>query len=201
MRSTTLASIVIVGTALLVGCANPPTKALDDARTAMEAARTAQAPDYAPETWNTATDLENKLAAEAAAQEKRFPLFRSYTNTETLAAQVKETADQAASEAVAGKERARGEADTLMTQAHAAYDAAKKALDSAPKGKGSEADVASLRTDSGGIETTLQEMQHAYDAGNFLEAKTKAQAAIDAAERIQSEIENARGLKRSAQRT
>jgi hypothetical protein len=69
---------------------------------------------------------------------------------------------------------------------------ANTAVTTAPKGKGTEADLASMKSDAGSLDDTLAEMQKAFDDGNYNEAKAKAQAAIDAAKRIQSEIENAK---------
>ena len=49
-----------------------------------------------------------------------------------------------------------------------------------------------------GIDGTLAEMQRAFDAGDFIGAKTKAQAAIDASREIVKEIEAAKAQRRSA---
>jgi len=54
-----------------------------------------------------------------------------------------------------------------------------------------------MKTDATSIDDTLAEMQRAFDAGNYIEAKTKAQAAIDAATRIQSEVETAKAGRRA----
>jgi tyrosine-protein phosphatase YwqE len=68
----------------------------------------------------------------------------------------------------------------------------------APRGKGTEADLASLKSDAASIDQTLVEMQKAFDEGNYNDAKTKAQAAIDAAKKIQSEVEQAKSQRRAA---
>ena len=60
------------------------------------------------------------------------------------------------------------------------------------------ADLASLKSGVTSIDSTLTEMQRAFDAGDYLTAKTKAQAAIDAAREIVKEVEAAKAQRRSA---
>jgi hypothetical protein len=86
----------------------------------------------------------------------------------------------------------------MMAQAREETTRAQSALTTAPRGKGTEADLASLKTDAMSIDGTLQEMQQAFDAGNYIEAKAKAQAATDAAKRIQAEVEQAKAGRRAA---
>ena len=71
-------------------------------------------------------------------------------------------------------------------------------MTSAPRGKGTEADLASLKSGVTSIDGTLAEMQTAFDAGDYLTAKTKAQAAIDASREVVKEIETAKAQRRSA---
>ncbi len=195
MRIRLLAPALIATATLVAGCASAPTEAVNKANAALDAAQQAQAPDYAPEAWTTAQDSQAKLQAELAAQEKKFALFRSYDEAKNLAAATESAAENAKSEAVAGKERTKEEAQTLMTQAQERHDEVVKALESAPKGKGTEADLVSLKADSGSIETTLQEMQSAFDAGDYLTAKTKAEAAIASSQDILDQIQKAREMR------
>lgn len=180
------------------GCAHPPQTEMDAAKQALDGAQQAQAIDYASDSWNAAKDAEAKLDAELEAQQHRWAPVRSYAKARELAVQVKDSADRAAQDAVAAKEKTKTEAETLMAQAKDAYDKTHTALSTAPRGKGTEADLASLKSDTTSIEGTLQEMQRAYDAGDYLGAKTKAQAAIDAANRIQTEIQEAKARRRAA---
>jgi hypothetical protein len=189
----------IAATALLVaGCASAPTDQIDSAKQALANAKTAQAADYAPDAWNTAQDDQNKLDAELQAQQNKMAIFRSYGNAKALAATLKSDAEQAAQAAQDGKEKAKNDASDLMAQAKDEYAKAQKALASAPRGKGTEADLASLKADSTTIETTLDEMQKAFDSGDYLTAKTKAQAAIASSQEIEKEIENAKSQRRAA---
>jgi hypothetical protein len=177
---------------VLAGCAQAPNADIDAATHAVDEARQAQAAEYAPQSWAAAQDAQSKLQAELDAQKDRWSMMRTYTVARQLAQDTKSAADRSRDEAIAGKETAKNDASTMMAQAREEVTRAQTAVTTAPKGKGTEADLASLKSDAGTIDGTLAEMQKAFDDGNYNEAKAKAQAAIDAAKRIQSEVENAK---------
>jgi hypothetical protein len=189
---------VVVLSLALAGCAQSPVAEIDGAKQALDRARDAQAPDYAPDAWTAANDAQARLDAELDAQQHKNALFRSYNKAKELASEVKASAERATELAATGKDKAKTEAATLISQARDEYALAQQALTSAPKGKGTEADLASLKGNATGIEGTLAEMQSAFDAGNYLTAKTKAQAAIDASREIVKEIEAAKAQRRAA---
>jgi hypothetical protein len=177
---------------VLAGCAQAPSTDIDAANHAVDEPRQAQAAEYAPQSWAAAQDTQSKLQIELDAQGQRWSMLRTYTVARQLAQDTKTAADRSRDEAIAGKDRAKNEASTLMAQAREEVGRANTAVTTAPKGKGTEADLASMKSDAGSLDDTLAEMQKAFDDGNYNEAKAKAQAAIDAAKRIQSEIENAK---------
>lgn len=191
MRTTQLSWILALSLGI-AGCSSMPKSDVDAARAALDDAQKSGAVDYAPEAWNSAKDASAKLDAELAAQDQKWTVMRSYKQSRELALAAKADAERASQEAVTGKDKAKGEAAAMLTEARDAYAAAQKAVSTAPRGKGTEADLASLKSDATSIEDTLKEMQTAYDSGDFIGAKTKAQAAIDASKRIQTEIEDAK---------
>jgi hypothetical protein len=183
---------------VLAGCAHAPSADIDAANHALDEARQAQAADYAQQAWAAAQDAESKLQIELDAQEQRWSALRTYTVARELAQDAKAAAERSRDEAVAGKEKATTEAAAMMAQAREEVARAHVAVTTAPRGKGTEADLASLRSDASSIEATLLEMQKAFDDGKYNDARTKAQAAIDAAKQIQTEIERAKSERRSA---
>ena len=183
---------------VLAGCAHVPTADVDAANHALDEARQAQAAEYAPQSWTAAQDAQSKLQAELDAQAQRWSALRSYTVASQLATTAKHAAEQSRDEAMAGKEKAKNEASTMMAQARDEAAHAQTAVTTAPRGKGTEADLASLKSDATSIDTTLQEMQQAFDAGDYIGAKTKAQAAMDAAKKIEDEVAQAKAGRRSA---
>jgi len=183
---------------VLAGCAQVPQADVDAAKHALDEARQAQAAEYAPQSWTAAQDAESKLQAELDAQGQRWSALRSYTVASQLAASTKQAAERSRDEAMAGKEQAKNEASTMMAQAREAASHAQAAVTTAPRGKGTEADLASMKSDATSIDDTLMEMQKAFDAGDYIGAKTKAQAAMDAAKRIEDEIAEAKAGRRAA---
>jgi hypothetical protein len=190
--------MVVVLAVAAVACAQAPKADIDAAKQALDDAQRAQASDYASEAWTAAKDADAKLQTELAVQEKKWAPLRSYDQTKQLAQQVKSEAERATQQANAGKEKAKAEAGDLIAQAKTAQQNAESALQTAPKGKGTEADLASLKTDTASIDGQIQDAQRAYDGGDFLGAKTKAQAALDAANKIQTEIQDAKSRRRAA---
>ncbi|HEX6853343.1 MAG TPA: hypothetical protein VF139_18240 [Candidatus Polarisedimenticolaceae bacterium] len=180
----------------LTGCSQAPVKEIDAAKASLEAARQAQAPDYAPDAWNTATGTEAALEAELKAQEQKVALFRSYDRVTALAAELDRAGQAASQEAVAKKESMKTEVAALLDRAAAEIASAQKAVAEAPRGKGTEADLAGLRTDAASLDAQLKEARTAFDAGDFVSAKAKADAVIDAATRMRDEIERARAARR-----
>ena len=197
MKATS--TILVLGLALgLAACAQAPKTEVDEAKHAIEQAQQAQAADYAPEAWNAAKDAEAKLDAEIAAQEQKFALTRSYKQSKELATLAKDQANKAAQQAVAGRDQAKADAEALVSQAREESKKAAAALEAAPRGKGTEADLASLKSDNAGIDSMIEEAQRMIDSGDYLGAKTKAQAAIDASRDIVKEIEAAKAQRRAA---
>jgi hypothetical protein len=189
---------IAVAALTLAACAQVPTSQVDAAKQAVDSAKAAQAPDYAPDAWSATNDAQAKLDAELKAQDDHWAPLRSYAKAQALAAELKDTADKAAQNASSAKEKAKSEASSLIAQAHDEYDKAQKAVGSAPHGKGTEADLASLKSDATGIDGTIQDAQKAFDSGDYLGAKTKAQAAISSAQQIEKEVETAKQQRHAA---
>jgi hypothetical protein len=191
MKSISLVP-VLAGVALLtVACAKEPTDAVNAAKSALEAAKTAGAADYAPDAIAAADTAAAALDAELKAQAEKFALTRSYTKAGELATAAKSAADQAAAAAVAGKEQMKAEATTLIAGVRGSVDAAKQALAKAPKGKGSAADLEAMNADVAGVEAALGEMDSAMAAGNYKDAKVKAEAAKATLDRIVADVQAA----------
>jgi hypothetical protein len=188
---------VLAGAALLaVACAKEPTDSLNAARAALEAAKTAGAADYAPSALAAAETAQAALDAELKAQSEKFALTRSYTKAAELATAAKAAAEAASAAAVSGKEQMKAEAATLIAGVRGSVDAAKQALASAPKGKGSAADLEAMNADVAGVETALGEMDAAMAAGNYKDAKVKAEAAKATLDKIVADVQAAIAAKR-----
>ena len=183
---------VLAGAALLsVACAKEPSDAVNAARSALEAAKTSGASDYAPSALASAESAQAALDAELKAQSEKFALTRSYAKASELAAAAKADAEKAAAEAVTGKEQMKAEATTLIAGVRGSLDAAKQALAKAPKGKGSAADLETMNADVAGVESSLAAMDSAMAAGNYKDAKVKPEAAKQTLDKIVADVQAA----------
>jgi hypothetical protein len=191
MKRISLVPVLVGLTLFSVACAKEPTDALNAAKAALEAAKTAGAADYAPSALAAAETAAAALDAELKAQAEKFAVTRSYAKAGELAAAAKSAADQAAAAAVAGKEQMKAEATTLIAGVRGGVDAAKQALAKAPKGKGSAADLEAMNADVAGVEAALGEMDSAMAAGNFKDAKVKAEAAKATLDKIVADVQAA----------
>ena len=197
MRKMWVVVLVAVGLLVLAGCGKPPQAEIAAADQALGEARSAQAAEYAKESLKAAEDAKAQLDAELKAQEDKFALFRSYDKSTELATAAKQAADRAKTDAVEGKERAREEASSMIAQVRASVLEVQQMLDSAPKGKGTEADLAVLRSDLTGVETALTEMDSAFAEEKYLESIAKAEAAKQNVDSIRGEIERAMEMAKS----
>jgi hypothetical protein len=183
---------VLAGVALLsAACAKEPTEALNAASSALAAAKTAEAADYAPAALAAAETASAALQAELKAQGEKYAVTRSYTKAAELAVVAKAAADAAAAEAVTGKEQMKTEATTLVAGVRSAVEATKQVLATAPKGKGSAADLEAMKSDVAGVETALADMDAAIANGNYKDAKVKAEAAKATLDKIVADVQAA----------
>jgi len=188
--------ILMVGLAMVMGCAKPPQADIDAAKAAITAARDAGAADYASASLRDAENSVASLDAEVAAQTKKFALMRSYKQAATLAAQAKAAGEKAGADATAGKEKAKADAEALLAQAKTAMDEANAMLATAPAGKGSQMEIEAMKTDMQTVATSIAEGEQAHGAGRYLESKAKFEAALNQATSVKAAIEQAKEMKK-----
>jgi hypothetical protein len=183
-----------------VGCANPPAAELSAVDAAVVAAESAEASTYATAELAAVTEAKAELQGELAAQQDKFALLRSYSKATELAAAVKVAAEVAQQKAVEGKEVARAEATQSVADARVVLDEAVLMLEKAPRGKGTQADLEVMKSDLAAVEASLGEANSALAASNFNEARSKAQAAIQAAGQVKAAVEQAVALRAGGRR-
>ena len=182
--------VVLMGAAVLglAACEDPPEPAIQSARAALTGAETAGAAEYAPESLGAAEAAQQALDAELTVQEEKFAMFRDYEEATRLATAAQAAADRAAADAEAGKQQVRRETEALMAQVRAIIDEASTMLASAPRGKGSEVDLAVLQADISGASALLPEVEQSLAAGRYLEAKSRAESALATAQGVKDQV-------------
>jgi hypothetical protein len=195
MRKIVAVLPLVLVLAFVVGCAKAPQPVIDLANQAVEAAKAADASDYASDSLRAAEDAVAALNTELKAQEEKFALFRSYKKAEELAAAAKAAGEKAATDAEAGKEAAKAGATTAIEGLKTALADAKMMLDKAPKGKGSQADLDMMKADLAGVESAIAEADSSLNAGRFKDAQAKADAAMTTVTNTKTAIETAMAAK------
>jgi len=188
-KSTVLPLLLLAMTGLLAGCAEPPDAEAQLTQEAVQTVRDAEAETYAPEALR---GVETALAGaqqEVQTQNERFAIMRDYEEAEKMLTSVQEMATKAREEAVAKKEEARLEAEAGYVAATEAATAATAALEEAPRGKGTRADIAALNADLEVIQGELVELASQIEAEEYFAAQDKADTLIASAEAISEEIQ------------
>jgi hypothetical protein len=187
-KRLTLAFAALMLLALIAGCSKPPDVEIQAASAAIDQARTAEAEAYAPASFRTATDSLNAANAEKTTQDGKFALFRSYSKAKDMFVRVAALAGKAQQDAAAEKERVKAEVTGLMTSAKEAIDAATQALEKAPKGKDTKAELELIKNDLAALTPAYADVEADFNSGKYLTAKTKVEGVIAKAKSITDEI-------------
>jgi Sec-independent protein translocase protein TatA len=184
--------LVALAVAIVVtGCSKAPEAERLACDQAMSGAQMAEAEAYAPASYQQAQDSLNAAKVEIQNQDSKFALFRSYGRSKEMLVATKALADKAVTDATAAKERVRQEDNTLMTNIDGLLVTTREALAKAPKGKGTKADLDLIAADLASVETAYQAAVADFNAGKFLVAKPKLEAAVNQLNRINADIEAA----------
>jgi hypothetical protein len=178
----------------LVACATPPTADIDAAKTAISGAEAAGAAEYAADSLKAAQDAQAAVDAELKAQEAKW--FKSYDKAKELATAAKAAGEKATTDAAAGKEKAKADATAAIEAAKAALTEAEALLAKAPKGKGTAADLAAMKTDLETAGKTIADAEAALGNVKYLDAKAKAESAKAAATTVKDAVEAAKAAKK-----
>lgn len=200
VRSSVAGIIAGVSMALMAaGCAQPPTERLEAAQRAVEAARSAGAPDYAKEDF---AKLEQEFALakeELAKQEKTMAIFRSYTDADRMLTRVAEEGKQVETKAAANKEAAKTAALAAEKEAQQAVASTKELIAKAPVGK-DRAAVESIKHDLSGLEESLGAVHQLIEKGDYAGAEAQAKSLKDKGAAVFDEIRQAIEKAKSGQK-
>lgn len=193
-KRVTLALLALLLLAF-VGCSKAPEAEMQQASAAFDAARTAEAEQYAPESFRVAQDTLNAAQAAKVEQDGKFALFRSYGKSKDMFVRAQALAQKASQDAATEKERVKQEVTGLMTEAKAAIDSASAALAKAPKGKDTKAELELIKTDLDALTPSYADAEADFNNGKYLTAKTKFEGVMQKAKSIVDEIATAAAKK------
>ncbi len=181
--------LMVTAAVLMTGCQKPPEQELAAAQQAIDAAKQAEAEKYAQTELSTVQTTLDQARAEIETQKAKW--FPNYDNAKKLLADAKTQGDQAKEAAIQGKEKAKQEATAAIADAKAAVEAAETALKSAPKGKGTKADLELMTKDLEGYKTAITEAEQMMASEDFKGATAKATGAKDNAKSVADQVQAA----------
>ena len=174
---------LILGAAMILGCAQPPAEQLDLAQKSVEAARSSGAPDYAKEEWVKLEQELSKAKEELIAQERAFSLFRSYSKADAMLKQIRRKARRVMTTVQAKKEEAETAALNRAKKATTVVASVENLLSKAPMGK-DRAAVQAIKNDLDGLKGGIGDIYRLIDKGDYLGAEAKARAVKDKGESL-----------------
>jgi hypothetical protein len=189
MKLSRLLVLAVVVMFIFVGCAKAPTQEISDAKAALEAVINEGANTYTPDEIKALNDQFATAVEEANA--KTGKLFAS--NSAAIEKLVKIKTDAEALKAVipVKKDEAKNAALAAQTEVQTALEEAKTLLSSAPKGKGTQADIAAFTADIQAIEDSVPELQKAIDSEDYFGASEKAKSIKEKSVSISDQIKQA----------
>lgn len=182
-------SVMLLGLALVVSlsaCGKQPTEEMGATRASIDAAVSEGAEKYTPEDLKVVNDQMDAAMAEIKVQDDKF--FKNYDKAKEVLAKAKADADALKGKVAVVKEEMKNNAVALLGEATTAVTDAKAALESAPRGKGSLADIEAMKSDVAGLEEALNEIQPLIDGGEYASAVEKATAIKTRAAAVSDEI-------------
>lgn len=182
---------LFVGALLFTGCAKPPQDGLTNAQAALDAASDVEADLYVSDLYLAAADSFAAAQAEIEAQNAKNSFTRNYDRAEQLLAAAQQTATEAQSQVEMRKEALRVANDTLFADVDEALVTTQTLLAQAPKGKDGAVALVSIMDDSQTAAQMLNDARTAQAAGDYAEANTLAQTALQKANALIDELQTA----------
>jgi len=173
----------------LASCAKAPQAEIDAANVSIEAAKTAGADRYAPESFNAASEALKTALTAVEEQNSKFALFRNYDASKTTLASVATLSTKAVEETTAKKAALKAEVTQSLTDLAALIVADKELLAKAPKGKEGKAALEAIGQEIAVVETVSTEVT-AGVANNedILTLSDKVKPAVEKAKAINTEL-------------
>lgn len=176
-------SIAIVAALLLSSCAEPPSKEMNRAQGAIDAARAAGAEQYAAEELNAAV-AALKQSQDAVEQ-------RDYRNALNFAVDSLERAQNAAKQASDQRAIIQSEVERALAEVRALLDRGDERLATAESARVPRRTIAQVKTVLTGARTAVQEASAAAERGDYPAAQRELNAVKPQAAAAIGEIDRA----------
>ncbi len=175
---------------LSAACAKAPTEKVTAAEKAVNDARTAGAPKYAPEEFAKLESALTNAKNEVAEQDAKFGFLRDYEKAEQVLTATQTEATRVSAATAKRKEEAKAAAVQAQHAAQSAVTTAQGLVATAPVGK-DRAALEAIKADIDGLATSLPDIQKTIDAEDYQAAQAKAKAVQDKSQAVSAELESA----------
>ena len=187
--------VAVLGVLLVVvaftGCAKAPQDLVDSTKAALDAAKAAEANRYVPADFKAAQDSLQAALTEIETQNAKFALMRSYKKAQASLEAAAGLANTAAGKVADAKAAVKAEVDQKLVDLTAAVDEANKLFKKAPRGKESKEVLTAIKADIDAVVAAQPEIQATLEAGDFLTAKDKVNAALAKIKAVVEELNSA----------
>ena len=177
---------VAVATLILTGCAKVPQVEIDEAKAALEQAKTAEANLYVEADYLAVQDSLNAAMVGIEAQSSK--MFKNYTKSKEQLAAVVTQANEMITKTDVRKEEIKSEIVQAEVATNALIVENNMLLAKAPKGKEGKEAIDAIKLDMEAITVSVQEVAGMVSSGNLLAAQTKINAAQQKATAINAEL-------------
>lgn len=175
---------------LATACTKAPTEKVTAAEKAVDDARAAGAPKYAPEEFAKLESALTNAKSEVAEQDAKFGLLRDYEKAEQGLTVAQTEATRVSAETAKRKEEAKTGAVQAQQAAQIAVTTAQQLVAKAPIGK-DRAALEAIKADIDGLAASLPDIQKTLDAEDYQAAQAKAKAVQDKSQAVSAELESA----------
>ena len=173
----------------LASCAKAPQAEIDAANVAIEAAKTAGADRYVPESFNAASEALKSAVTAVEEQNSKFVLFRNYDAAKTTLASVNTLAGKAVEETTAKKAALKAEVTAALAEIATVVASNKELLAKAPKGKEGKAALEAIGQEIAAVETIGTEVTAGVTNNeDILTLAGKVKPAVEKAKSINTEL-------------
>ncbi len=197
----TRSALLLLGAAVVLSlgvssCQKPPQMEADQAKAAIEKAKTAEAAEYAPQDLSAAQDSLTKADTEVNTQNGKFALFRNYKKAKALYLSAQQTGATAEQNAIKNKEQARKDAEAALAKAKQDIQATKDLLNgkdaqALKRGKETREALKQIESELSATDSSLVQVQTLQGQEKYKQALSMANAADQKAQSLMQEVQQA----------
>jgi hypothetical protein len=190
MKIKSLIAIPVLGLALfLSSCDKVPQVELDNANVAINDAKMAQADVYLPTQFAALEDSMRVISADIEVQNSKW--MKNFDGVRTKLSNLTSMATTVQKNTMAKIEEIKAEYQTAFDDVQQMIVDNKALVDKAPKGKGGREALEQIKGDISVVEVSVSDAQSLFDAGNYMDALNKINAAKAKSVELNTELTEA----------